>query len=361
MNRYAPLLLLVFLMTLGVMPPGFSQSAQAASRTTSVDPTTDDHFIADGDLPLSNSADEARAVALGKKLRCVTCQSESINDSQSDMARNMRELVREKIRYGWSDNDITEFLRQRYGDFILLKPQLRAKTVFLWLCPLVFLGLAGWSGFLFLRRQQPVPAPPLTKTAPTAPPPAAKTRSSLAAKAEAPAKTSATAVKKTPVKPRKPPTKKLQAVDAAANTIDPVAPATGLPSETAIAPTEMPPAAIKQPRRRKPKVAPVTVLTETSTPLPAAEPALPQPEAAALRTTMPEPPLKDAKITSLRETEASEEIDFPVLPPLAAAATVAPPLNGAHAAAPATAAPIAKPLKTIKPRKSRKKPETPPT
>jgi cytochrome c-type biogenesis protein CcmH len=86
---------------------------------------------------MDNPQDEARAHALGEHLRCVVCQSETINDSQADMARDMRLLVRDKIREGWSDTQIIDYARGRYGDYILMKPPFQANTYALWGLPFV--------------------------------------------------------------------------------------------------------------------------------------------------------------------------------------------------------------------------------
>lgn len=84
---------------------------------------------------MGNPADETRAHELGEHLRCVVCQSETINDSQADMARDMRLLVRDKIREGWSDTQILDYARSRYGDYILMKPPFQANTYVLWGLP----------------------------------------------------------------------------------------------------------------------------------------------------------------------------------------------------------------------------------
>ena len=91
-------------------------------------------------------------MALGNTFRCVVCQSESINDSQADMARDLRQLVRDKIHAGWTDQQVTDYVRTRYGDFILLKPPVQSNTLLLWGAPAVFLGLAGIGLFMTFRR-----------------------------------------------------------------------------------------------------------------------------------------------------------------------------------------------------------------
>jgi cytochrome c-type biogenesis protein CcmH len=86
---------------------------------------------------------EARARAISSELRCMVCQNQSIDDSDAPLARDLRILVRERLKVGESDNSIRTFLTARYGDFILLKPPLKFETALLWLGPGVLLLLAG--------------------------------------------------------------------------------------------------------------------------------------------------------------------------------------------------------------------------
>jgi cytochrome c-type biogenesis protein CcmH len=86
---------------------------------------------------------EARARAISSELRCMVCQNQSIDDSDAPLARDLRILVRERLKGGESDNSIRTFLTARYGDFILLKPPLKFETALLWLGPGVLLLLAG--------------------------------------------------------------------------------------------------------------------------------------------------------------------------------------------------------------------------
>ena len=92
-------------------------------------------------------------MALGHEIRCVVCQSESIEDSQADAARDLRQLVRDKIAAGWSDAQIADYLRARYGDFILLRPPVQPNTWLLWLCPALFLIIAFLCLWSFFRRK----------------------------------------------------------------------------------------------------------------------------------------------------------------------------------------------------------------
>jgi cytochrome c-type biogenesis protein CcmH len=96
---------------------------------------------------------EARARSLSAELRCMVCQNESIDESNADLARDLRLLVRERLQAGDSDDQIRTFLVRRYGDFILLKPPFKLETWLLWSAP--FLVLVGGGGIiLFSRRRQ---------------------------------------------------------------------------------------------------------------------------------------------------------------------------------------------------------------
>ena len=85
---------------------------------------------------------EARARALSKQLRCLVCQNQSIDDSDADLARDLRIEVRRQITAGRSDEIIIDQIRQKYGDYVLFNPPLDRGTVFLWLAPIGFVGLA---------------------------------------------------------------------------------------------------------------------------------------------------------------------------------------------------------------------------
>ncbi|MEJ0094771.1 MAG: cytochrome c-type biogenesis protein [Methylocella sp.] len=103
---------------------------------------------------------EARARALSAQLRCMVCQNESIDDSNADLARDLRILVRERLQAGDSDDQIRAFLVQRYGDFVLLKPPFKTETLLLWGAPLLVLLLgAGVIVVVSLRRRTSPAAP----------------------------------------------------------------------------------------------------------------------------------------------------------------------------------------------------------
>lgn len=113
---------------------------------------------------LTDPALESRARAISQDLRCLVCQNQSIDDSNADLARDLRVLVRERLQTGDSDAAVRDYVVSRYGDFVLLKPPFKLKTVALWLSPAVILlgGLAAVVVY-YRRRRESVPEPePLT-------------------------------------------------------------------------------------------------------------------------------------------------------------------------------------------------------
>ena len=95
---------------------------------------------------------EKKAREINKKIRCVVCQSQSIDDSDSLLARDLRVLIKEKLKEGKTEKEITNYLVERYGEFILLKPRFNSNTYFLWLAPLIIIifGLF-WIKGIFKR------------------------------------------------------------------------------------------------------------------------------------------------------------------------------------------------------------------
>jgi cytochrome c-type biogenesis protein CcmH len=114
------------------------------------------------DERLADPALEARARALSRELRCIVCQNESIDDSNAPLARDIRVLLRERLAAGDSDTQARAFLVARYGDFVLLRPPIRADTYLLWFGPFALLLLGGGVAYVALRRRRPVPAVPLS-------------------------------------------------------------------------------------------------------------------------------------------------------------------------------------------------------
>ena len=111
------------------------------------------------DRPLPDPALEARARAIHKQLRCLVCQNQSIDDSNADLARDLRVLVRERVALGDSDGEVLDFVADRYGDWVLLKPPLDVRTLVLWLGPAALLFLGAGCAVAVLRRPRGGPAP----------------------------------------------------------------------------------------------------------------------------------------------------------------------------------------------------------
>lgn len=103
---------------------------------------------------LPDPAPEARARALGRGLRCLVCQNQSIDDSDADLARDLRRLVRERVRAGDSDAEVEAFVVARYGDFVLLEPPVRPATYLLWFGPALVLVLGGAAVAVFHHRSR---------------------------------------------------------------------------------------------------------------------------------------------------------------------------------------------------------------
>ena len=97
---------------------------------------------------------EARLKALAVELRCLVCQNQTLADSNAPLAEDLRREVREMIAKNMSDQDIINFLVERYGDFVLYRPPLRATTTVLWIGPFLLLAVAGTVLIMALRRRQ---------------------------------------------------------------------------------------------------------------------------------------------------------------------------------------------------------------
>jgi len=96
---------------------------------------------------------EHRAREISAGLRCMVCQNQSIDDSDAQLARDLRLLVRERLAAGDTDRQVRDFLVQRYGEFVLLKPTFSAHNLLLWLAPLLVLICGAIGAFIHLRRR----------------------------------------------------------------------------------------------------------------------------------------------------------------------------------------------------------------
>lgn len=109
------------------------------------------------DEMLADPVQEARARAVGQELRCLVCQNQSIDDSNAPLARDLRVLVRERIKAGDSDAQVMEFVVARYGDYVRLRPPIRIETYLLWFGPGLVLAIAVGALLLALRRRRSAP------------------------------------------------------------------------------------------------------------------------------------------------------------------------------------------------------------
>jgi cytochrome c-type biogenesis protein CcmH len=116
-------------------------------------PTAVNAVLEPGEL-LADPALEARARAIGRELRCVVCQNQSIDDSNADLAQDFRRIVRERVLAGESDDEILQYMVDRYGDFVLLKPPINAGTILLWGGPFAVLLIGGGIVAWTLRRRR---------------------------------------------------------------------------------------------------------------------------------------------------------------------------------------------------------------
>ncbi len=94
---------------------------------------------------------EERAREIGRELRCITCQSQSIDDSNAPLAKDLRIIVRERLVAGDSDEEVIAYVAERYGDYVRLKPAMRADTALLWLAPALALVGAVAGAFFYFR------------------------------------------------------------------------------------------------------------------------------------------------------------------------------------------------------------------
>jgi len=132
----------IFAALLTVLAPGSPALAQQPEESTYVP-------------ALADPALEARAKSLQRELRCLVCQGQSIDESNSALAADLRRLIRQQIQAGQSDEDIKNFLVARYGAFVLMKPPVRQDTFFLWFGPGLLLLVGGTAiGVTVLRSRR---------------------------------------------------------------------------------------------------------------------------------------------------------------------------------------------------------------
>ena len=113
----------------------------------------DPSFTVEPNEIISNPIYENRARDLSKGIRCLVCQNQSIDDSDSDLAKDLRKIIRKKIIQGETDNEITQYLVDKYGNFILMKPPLYQDTYILWISPLLLMLVGITIMYFTLNRK----------------------------------------------------------------------------------------------------------------------------------------------------------------------------------------------------------------
>ena len=114
----------------------------------------DNSFAVEPEEVLENQKQELRARNISKNIRCMVCQNQSIDESNAPLAKDLRILIRNKIKEGKKDKEIYNFLTDRYGDFILLKPPLKSSTLALWLLPFIFLIIGFFIVFYHNKKSE---------------------------------------------------------------------------------------------------------------------------------------------------------------------------------------------------------------
>ena len=113
-------------------------------------------YTVEPDEVLDNQKQELRARNISKNIRCMICQNQSIDESTALLAKDLRILIRKKIKDGKKDKEIYKFLTDRYGDFILLKPPLRLNTLALWVLPFIFLAFGIFIVFSYNKKSSKI-------------------------------------------------------------------------------------------------------------------------------------------------------------------------------------------------------------
>lgn len=115
--------------------------------------TSISHAVNPGEM-LKDPVMEKRAREISAHLRCMVCQNESIDDSNADLAKDLRLLVRDRLQSGDSDQQVFDYVVARYGEFVLLKPRFNAHTMLLWLFPLLILLIGLATMLISIRRRR---------------------------------------------------------------------------------------------------------------------------------------------------------------------------------------------------------------
>ena len=110
-------------------------------------------FSDDAPVQFKNDNDKQRYEELIEEIRCLVCQNQSLSDSNAELAQDLRKEVYDMINSGKDDNEITQFLVERYGDFVLYRPPLKGNTWLLWFGPFLFLIIGSIVAITIIRKQ----------------------------------------------------------------------------------------------------------------------------------------------------------------------------------------------------------------
>ena len=113
-------------------------------------------YTVEPDEILENQKYELRARNISRNIRCMICQNQSIDESNAPLAKDLRILIRNKIKAGNNDKEIYKFLTDRYGDFILLKPPINLSTLALWLLPFIFFVIGVYVIFFHNQKSNKI-------------------------------------------------------------------------------------------------------------------------------------------------------------------------------------------------------------
>lgn len=118
--------------------------------------------VSDPSELLPNRAQELRAEAIGDQLRCLVCQNESVEQSDADLARDLRHIIRQRVVTGDSDKQVIDWMVARYGNFVRLRPPFNLTTLILWFAPGIAL-LSSLAAIVIARRRRPAAPVPLSE------------------------------------------------------------------------------------------------------------------------------------------------------------------------------------------------------
>jgi cytochrome c-type biogenesis protein CcmH len=113
--------------------------------------------------PVSEDPLERQVLEIAKELRCAVCQNQPISESNSDLARDMRKIIREQLQAGKPREEIVQYFVDRYGNYVLMKPPVRGPGALLWGLPLLIAAVLAVSAFVYLRQRRRVAAPDAPK------------------------------------------------------------------------------------------------------------------------------------------------------------------------------------------------------